>query len=977
MIKQLLKVLLLNFCLQLLAVNSLSAQTGTWHALTNLPPNSNMGVCLLMTDGTVICKSSAGGGEGTSWDKLTPDATGSYINGTWTSISNMNNNRLFFSSQVLPSGQVYVAGGEYGPGGTNGEVYDPVANTWTMCGPIPGGWDIYDGNSEILYDGTVLEGPQIGPNISYNILIWSPVTNQYTIEPNSIYDHDEAEWVKLRDSSVLFVGIASQNANRYIPQTGTWVNDANTPGQLYDQYGEEAGCGFMLPNGKAIFFGATPYNCIYTPSGNASPGTWASADSFPKINGGYVGQPDAAGAMMVNGHILLAVSPIGDNLNEFKSPAYFVEYDYTTNKFTQVKSTIPGMGGDSIPYIACFQTQMLDLPDGNVLLSISQTGGVNNQYFIYTPGSSAIAAGKPTINNIIPQSCTYYKITGKLFNGISEGAAYGDDWQMSTNYPLVRLTNGPDIYYAKTTNWNRIGAVQTDSLEDTAYFTIPAIPVGTYSLSVVVNGFASNPVLFSTVLGSSVASQTNVSCHGGSNGTATVTTTNGFGPYTYLWSPSAQTNVTATGLSAGIYTVVVHSGCGTSASATVTITQPNILTGANAVVITNEVCSGNNVGSASVSTIGGGSPFTYLWTPSGQTNANATGLTAGTYTVKVNDACGKSATATVTITQPNNLTVSTFATENISCNGDKNGAASANVSNGTSPYTYAWSPLGETTATIAGLSAGVYTLNVTDNHGCTGSASINITQPNMLSTSLAVTSNVFCNGGNDGSISSSTTGGTSPYIYAWTGGGGSNATAAGLSMGTYTLNITDKNGCTCSAATTITQPTPIVVIRDSTPDDGGCTGTAWVIVNGGVLPYTYLWSNGNTTYYNKYVCGANTYCCTITDANQCKEDVCIYVNSDAGINNLTSSNSGGITVYPNPSGGQFTFSFTYPSAIAGAQFTIEVYNVLGEKVYSNYQIAQSSNCQINLSTQPNGIYLYRVIAENGNLMGEGKLVITK
>jgi hypothetical protein len=204
---------------------------------------------------------------------------------------------------------------------------------------------------------------------------------------------------------------------------------------------------------------------------------------------------------MVNGHILLAVSPVGTSpADEFRNPAYFLEYDYTTNTFTQVTSIIPGLGVDSIAGNTCADITFLDLPDGTVLMLSSQNGANSRQYYVYTPGSGPIAQGKPTINNIIPDSYPYYKITGKLFNGISEGASYGDDLQMATNYPLIRLTNAAgNVYYCKTTNWNRIGAIMTDSLEDTALFEIPSpLPAGTYSLVVVANGFASSPFIFTS-----------------------------------------------------------------------------------------------------------------------------------------------------------------------------------------------------------------------------------------------------------------------------------------------------------------------------------------------------------------------------------------------------------------------------------------------------------------------------------------------
>lgn len=481
-----------------------TAQTGTWTALTNQAPHANQGVMLLLTDGTVICSNTSGPGYGTGWDKLTPDASGSYVNGTWTSITSMNYDRFAFSSQVLPSGKVYVAGGEYGTGGSYGEIYDPVANTWTTCGNIPANWNIYDAPSELLYDGNILEGPEIGANQGQpcnSILQLNTTTLNYINENAEPENHDEASWLKLPDSTVLTIGMpypnnpAQDSSCRYVPQTNTWLVDAMAPNNIYDQWGFESGNAFLLPNGNAIFFGATQYNDIYTPSGNpATKGSWASAANFPKISGNYVTQPDAPGAMLVNGHILLAVSPIPTARNEFSTPTYFLEYDYTTNTFTQVTATIPTIGSDELSGSISQNNSLLALPDGTVLMGCSAISNPN-QYFIYTPGSAAIPQGKPTINSVSSTNCIDYTITGKLFNGISEGNGYGDDAQNSTNYPLVRLSNGTNVYYAKTTNWNRIGAVMTDSLEDTAYFTLPTMPNGTYSVVVVANGFASNPTL--------------------------------------------------------------------------------------------------------------------------------------------------------------------------------------------------------------------------------------------------------------------------------------------------------------------------------------------------------------------------------------------------------------------------------------------------------------------------------------------------
>src|SRR6266853_704441 len=133
-----------------------AAHAGTWTALAHGAPSSCGGVMLLLTDGTVMVKSSSGGsdGYGNLWNKLTPDSQGSYANGTWTTLAAMHDTRLYFASQVLKDGRVFVAGGEYGTGGSAGETYNPLTNTWT---PAPAqGSRISDANSQLLPDGRVL-----------------------------------------------------------------------------------------------------------------------------------------------------------------------------------------------------------------------------------------------------------------------------------------------------------------------------------------------------------------------------------------------------------------------------------------------------------------------------------------------------------------------------------------------------------------------------------------------------------------------------------------------------------------------------------------------------------------------------------------------------------------------------------------------------------------------------------------------------
>ena len=478
-----------------LIINLVCYGQGTWVPVSTPCPGYANGVSLLLTDGTVMVKVCHGGTDTVEnmWAKLTPDAHGSYTNGTWTMMDTMHKTRLFCSSQVLKDGRVYVAGGEYGTGDHYGETYNPPTNTWTMAGPVPvmpitvGQLYMYDGNSVLLPDGRVLQNcvlPTSTDNVFFN-----PVTDSYSLAPSCLGGADEAAWLKLPDNSILFIDIYSQKSERYIPSLNTWRRDDTVPVMLYDVFGYELGAGFVLPDGRAFFIGSTPYTAFYTPSGDTTNGTWAEGPPIPDS----LGAVDAAAAMMPNGKILCALSHQAVHDTEFLLPAWFYEFDYLTNTFTEVSACA---GGDSMN-IRCSETGMLDLPDGNILVSVQNS----NQYYIYVPGGTPVASGVPVVSSITTTHCDTFMATGKLFNGISQGAAYGDDWQMPTNYPVIRLENadsagGTLVHYARTFNWNST-AIMTGSAPDTTYFTLPAgLPHDTYNLVLVANGIASAPVSF-------------------------------------------------------------------------------------------------------------------------------------------------------------------------------------------------------------------------------------------------------------------------------------------------------------------------------------------------------------------------------------------------------------------------------------------------------------------------------------------------
>jgi hypothetical protein len=284
----------------------------------------------------------------------------------------------------------------------------------------------------------------------------------------------------LPDDSILTVDRAGMtNSERYIPSLNEWINDSKLLVQIHGVKDDELGAAFLLPDGQAIFLGGNGNTVIYTPTGTTSKGTWTAGPAIPD---GY-GIEDGPAAMMVNGKILCDVG----NPTNYSAPAYFYEYDPVANSFTQINGPT-GISDDVPPY----EGIMLDLPDGNVLYSHDGT-----DLYVYQPDGPPLAAGKPVISSIVANTDGSFTLTGTLLNGISEGAAYGDDAQMNSNYPLVRLTNSAgNVYYERTYNWNSTSVMTGSRLITTQFTNSAAVPPGNYSLVVVANGINSDPFNF-------------------------------------------------------------------------------------------------------------------------------------------------------------------------------------------------------------------------------------------------------------------------------------------------------------------------------------------------------------------------------------------------------------------------------------------------------------------------------------------------
>jgi hypothetical protein len=230
----------------------------------------------------------------------------------------------------------------------------------------------------------------------------------------------------------------------------------------------------------------------------------------------------------------------------------------------------------------------------------------------------------------------------------------------------------------------------------------------------------------------------------------------------------------------------------------------------------------------------------------------------------------------ITATVPLAATVSQSAF--IACNGQSTASLTATPSGGTSPYFYSWAPSGGTSATASGLSAGTYTVTVTDNIGGTTTQTFTVTQPALLTASTSST-NVDCFGNANGSSTISASGGTSPYTYLWSNAG-TTATISGLASGAYNCTVTCANGCTTTATSMVTEPSQLsaTVTSGSTSCSNITDGTATVSASGSVAPYNYIWSNAATTSSISGL-ASGVYSCTITCTNGCSTTQSVTITS--------------------------------------------------------------------------------------------------
>lgn len=489
---------------------------------------------------------------------------------------------------------------------------------------------------------------------------------------------------------------------------------------------------------------------------------------------------------------------------------------------------------------------------------------------------------------------------------------------------------------------------------------------------------------------------TDASCSNVLDGSIAITASGGVPPYSYtLNGGPTQPGSTINGIGAGNYTVYVFdsNGCLDTSSATI---NNNYVISVTAQSQTNLSCFGANNGSVTVQLNGGTPPFSYsingiTFQPSG----TFSGLAAGSYTIVGKDSKGCTEFANITITQPAPVNAVVDSITNLSCNGVSTGAVYITPTGGTAPYTYQWSN-GTTNQDLTGVAAGTYNVTITDFNGCTAVGGATITQPDPLFVTTAIFNDPTCFGDSTGAIDITVNGGTPPYNFAWSNGS-LFEDLSGLLAGTYSVTVTDGNGCVETLSTTLVNPSPIVtsVLGTNVSCFGAADGTATLNVSGGNPPYFFGWSNFAATQNASGLSGGQ-YFVTVTDNKGCikRDSVTItepsQITLSFAVTNAGCGNNGAIAL--SVAGGAPNYTFLWSngattqniSGLAGGTYCVTVTDASSCSVSGCVTFSQPPSVFVTLASFTNplchndstgtidvtasgGIAPYTFVWSNGNL----------
>ena len=486
-----------------------------WTPLKNPPPIGTPGTMLLESNGTVLVHDEPDNnttGGTTAWYKLTPDSKGSYIDGTWSRIASMpaGYTPLYFASAILPDGRMIVEGGEYigenAVWSNKGAIYNPVTNTWASVAPPKGWTNIGDAASDVLANGTfMLQHPcntcLTNPEDTVDDALLNAKTLTWTVIPGTGKEdpNDEEGWNLEPSGQLLTVDVwGLPEGQLYNPGTKTWSFAGAMPvgGNPVNPFPVvEIGPQVEMPGGNTFVVGAgsstqepptacttdaETQNALYHYKAGTA-GTWTAGPEIPAIGNEEYDSTDGPGSILPDGNVLFDVSAC-----VYNTPTHFFVYNAGSNTLTQVPD-VPNAPNDS-----SFYTRMLALPNGQVLFNDG-----SSQMEVYTAGGTPNASWKPSITSLSSTTLapgSTYALSGKQLAGLDQGAAYGDDAQDNTNFPLVRITNSATgvVTYARTSDWTSVSVAP--GTRSSTKFTLPSgTPAGKSTLVVVANGIASPP----------------------------------------------------------------------------------------------------------------------------------------------------------------------------------------------------------------------------------------------------------------------------------------------------------------------------------------------------------------------------------------------------------------------------------------------------------------------------------------------------
>ncbi len=442
---------------------------------------------------------------------------------------------------------------------------------------------------------------------------------------------------------------------------------------------------------------------------------------------------------------------------------------------------------------------------------------------------------------------------------------------------------------------------------------------------------------------------TNVSCNAGEDAMIDLTTTGGTGAYTYAWSDASSDSL-LTNITADTYSVTITDENNCQSSLEIEVTEPDML------VIdlssTTASCFNTTDGTATAIVSGGTGAYTYAWSNS-ETSDIITDLIPATYTLSVTDENNCLTTGEIEVTAPDAVVIDSIQQIAVDCNGSSTGTAIVRISGGTEPYVYQWSDdLGQTSESAQFLTAGMYSVTVTDANNCSNEASIEVTEPEAITVAFDA-SNVNCNAGEDGTAMAMPSGGIEPYEYLWNDPKAqSTQTAVELGAGTYSVVVTDANNCTLESEVLITEPETALaatITQTFTSCYGEANSQSTVEASGGTGEYTYLWSDGQIKDTATNL-DTLSYEVTITDENGCAFTSSIVIDDfepfDININASTPSCSGdsdgalGATVIVGGTGDDYEYAWDTEPAQSG--FFIE--GIAGGRTYT-LTVTDSQGCE--------------------------------